>query len=138
MKRQILLVEFEPRSTPPQGEPPSFEVSSGTGTVTVLEGDPDRVPHNLSYTTRVTVTGETTFDEEGELTFDGGGFSLATLGSGVLEPSAEEGTARGAVSWRVEGTGSWSGVTGFLSSNFEVDTATGNGRERQVLRLFVP
>jgi hypothetical protein len=138
MKRQVLLVDFEPRSTPPQGTPPSFEVRSGIGTVTVLEGDADNVPENLTYTTRVTVTGETTFDEDGEITFDGGGFSLTTLGSGLLEPSAEEGIARGAVNWRVEGTGGWSGVTGLLSSNFEVDTATGNGREHQILRLFVP
>ncbi|HWN34015.1 MAG TPA: hypothetical protein VNP03_14800 [Pseudonocardia sp.] len=47
-------------------------------------------------------------------------------------------TARGAVGWRVDGLGGWSGVRGFRSSNFELDAATGNGREHQLPRLFVP
>jgi hypothetical protein len=138
MRRQTLLLRFEPHATPPAGEPPSFDVTSGPGTVTLLEGDDTGVPTEASYETHVTMTGETTFLEDGEVTLDGGGLRLRTVGSGTIEPSAEEGTMRGAVTWQVEGTGRLSGATGLLSSNFEFQPATGAAIEHQVLRLFLP
>jgi hypothetical protein len=138
MRRQTLLLRFEPQATPPAGDPPSFEVKSGPGTVTLLEGDDDGVPTEASYETRVTMTGEATFLEDGEITVDGGGLRLETAGTGTIEPSAEEGTMRGAVIWRVTGTGRLSGATGLLTSNFAFQPATGAAVEHQVLRLFLP
>jgi hypothetical protein len=138
MRRQTLLLRFDPQATPPAGEPPSFDVKSGPGTVTLLEGDDTGVPTEASYETHVTMTGETTFLEDGEVTLDGGGLRLRTVGSGTIEPSAEEGTMRGAVTWQVEGTGRLSGASGLLSSNFEFQPATGAAIEHQVLRLFLP
>jgi hypothetical protein len=138
VRRQVLLIRFEPRATQPEGNPPSFDVTAGAGTVTLLEGDDAGVPSEASYTTHVTMTGESTFDEHGELTVDGGGLRLQTVGSGTIQPSAEEGTVRGAVTWQVEGTGRWNGATGLLSSNFAFQPATGAATEHQILRLFLP
>lgn len=138
MRRQTLLLRFEPRATPPAGEPPTFDVTSGPGTVTLLAGDDSAVPAEASYQTHVTMTSETTFVEEGEIAFDGGGLRLVTVGAGVIEPSPEEGTLRGAVTWQVEGTGRWSGASGLVSSNFEFRPEQGSAAEHQVVRLYLP
>lgn len=138
MRRQTLLIRYEPQATPPAGDPPSFDVTSGPGTVTLLEGDDTGVPTEASYQTHVTMTGETTFLEDGELAVDGGGLRLETVGSGTIEPSAEDGTMRGSVIWKVEGTGRLNGATGLLTSNFEFKPDTGAAVEQQVVRLFLP
>lgn len=138
MRRQTLLLRFEPQATAPEGDPPTFDVKSGPGTVTLLEGDDTGVPTEASYETHVKMTGQTTFVEDGEIAFDGGGLRLRTAGAGVMEPAAEEGTLRGAVMWEVEGTGRLSGATGLLSSNFEFQPERGTAVEHQVVRLFLP
>jgi hypothetical protein len=138
MRRQTLLLRFEPQATPPEGDPPSFDVKSGPGSVTLLQGDDSGVPIDASYETHVTMTGDTTFVEDGEMVFDGGGLKLSTVGAGAIEPSAEEGTLRGAVTWQVEGSGRFSGVTGMLSSNFEFQPERGTAVEHQVARPFLP
>jgi hypothetical protein len=138
MRRQTLLIRFEPQATAPEGDPPSFNVKSGAGTVTFLEGDDSGVPTEASYETHVTMTGETSFDEEGEVLFDDGGLRLSTMGAGVIEPSAEEGTLQGSVTWQVEGTGRFSGATGLLSSNFLFEPERGTAVEHQLVRLFLP
>jgi hypothetical protein len=138
VRRQTILLRFEPQATPPEGDPPSFDVKSGPGTVTLLDGDDAGVPTEASYETHVTMTGETTFLEEGEIAVDGGALRLRTVGTGVIEPSPEEGTLRGAVSWAVEGTGRLSGATGLVSSNFEFQPERGAAAEHQVVRLFLP
>lgn len=138
MRRQALHLRFEPQATPPAGDPPSFDVKSGPGTITVLDGADAWVPAQASYETHVTMTGETTFVEDGELTADGASLRLRTVGAGVIEPSPEEGTLRGSVIWEVEGTGRWDGATGLLTSNFEVRAETGNAVEHQVVRLYLP
>jgi len=81
---------------------------------------------------------ETTFLEDGELAVDGGSLRLETVGSGTIEPSAEEGTLRGSVIWKAEGTGRLNGATGLLTSNFEFKPDTGAAVEQQVVRLFLP
>jgi hypothetical protein len=138
MRRQTLLLRFEPQATPPAGDPPSFDVKSGPATIALLEGDDSWLPTEASYETRVTMTGETTFVEDGEIAFDGAGLRLSTVGAGIMEPTAEEGTMRGAVTWQVEGTGRLSGATGLLSSNFEFQPERGSAAEHQVARLFLP
>ncbi len=138
MRRQTLLVTFEPQATMPEGDPPAFDVKSGPGTVTLLGGDGTGVPTEASYETHVTMTAETTFVEDGEIAFDGGGLRLSTVGAGVIEPSAEDGTLRGAVTWNAEGTGRLSGATGLVSSNFEFQPERGTAAEHQVIRLFLP
>lgn len=138
MRRQVLLLRFEPQSTAPAGDPPSFDIKSGPGTVTFLEGDATGAPTEASYETHVTLTGATSFVENGEMAFDYGTLRLTTVGAGVLEPSSEEGTLQGAVTFRVEGAGRLSGATGLLSSNFEFRPDAGTTIEHQLLRLFLP
>jgi hypothetical protein len=138
MRRQTLLLEFEPQATPPEGDPPSFDVKSGPGTVTLLGGDEAGVPTEASYETHVTMTGQTTFLEDGEIAVDGGSLRVRTVGNGVIEPSPEEGTLRGSVIWAVEGSGRLSGATGLVTSNFEFQPERGTAAEHQVVRLFLP
>jgi hypothetical protein len=137
MRRQVLLVSFQPQATAPTGEPPAFDVKSGPGTVTLVDGAESGVPTEISYETHVTMTGETSFVEEGTITVDGGGLQVTTVGAGVIEPSPEEGTLRGSVIWNVTGTGRWSDASGLLTSNFEFRPEQGTGLEHQVLRLFL-
>jgi hypothetical protein len=138
MRRQVLLVSFQPQAAPPSGDPPAFDVKSGPGTVTLLAGDDEGVPSEISYESHVTMTGGTTFVEDGTITVDGGGLGVTTAGTGLIEPSDEDGTLRGSVIWNVVGSGRWSGVTGLVTSNFEVDAGSGSALEHQVLRLFLP
>jgi hypothetical protein len=138
MRRLTLLVRFELQATPPTGDPPAFDITSGPGTVTVLEGDGSEVPTEVAYETHVTLTGDTSFVEEGEMAFGYGTLSLSTVGAGVLEPSEVEGISRGAVIFRVAGTDRLSGAAGFATSNFEFNTGTGTAVENQVLRLALP
>jgi hypothetical protein len=138
MRRRVLLLRFEPQATAPSGDPPAFDVKSGPGTVTVLEGDHSEAVAEASYESHVTMTDAAHFVEDGELTLDGGSLRVSTVGSGVLEPSAEEGTIRGAVIWQVEGTGRWGGASGLITSNFELRPEAGTSGEHQVVRLFLP
>lgn len=139
MRRLTLLLTFEPQATPPEGEPPVLTVKSGSGRVTVLDGDPGDAPDLASYESRVRLTGPTTFDETGTLHLGDGTLDLTTLGSGSLEPSAEgEPVMEGTVVWRVTGSGRYAGATGTIVSSFIADMSTGAAVERQIVRLFLP
>lgn len=138
MRRLVLLIRYEPQAAPPEGDPPTMSVKSGPGTVTCLEGDRSAVGQDVSYESRVTMVGETTFLEDGDITVDGGGLRLSTLGTGTLGPSAEPGTLSGVVVWQVEGTGDLAGATGVVASNFETRPEDGTATEHQVVRLFLP
>ena len=128
---------FQPQATPPEGSPPAFDVKSGPGTVTLLDGDEQGVPAEASYETHVTMTGETTFVEDGVIIVDGGELQISTVGAGVIEPSTEEGTLRGSVIWQAVGSGRLEGATGLVTSNFEFRPEQGTASEHQVLRLLL-
>ncbi|NMI00129.1 hypothetical protein [Pseudonocardia acidicola] len=138
MRRQTWQLRFEPQATAPTGEPPTFEVKSGPGTVVLLEGDGSGLPTEASYVTRVTMLDATALLEEGTMTLDGGTLRLSTIGTGIMEPAPVEGLLRGAVIWRVEGAGRFSGATGILASVFSTDPAKGTAVENQVAQLFLP
>jgi hypothetical protein len=136
MRRQTLHLRFEPRATEPEGQPPTFVVNSGPASVSVVDGDPDGAPTAVSYHSQVRLTGATTLVEEGTMILDGGELRFSTLGEGLMEPSPADGFLRGAVLWRVEGTGRLAGATGLVSSCFVHDTVVGAGVEHQILQLF--
>lgn len=138
MRRQTLLLRFEPKPEPPSGDPPSFDVTAGPGTVTLLDGDDTGVPTEASYRTHVTTTGPDTFDETGELSLDGATLTLTTVGTGILQPAPQEGTLMGAVTFLAKGTGHLEGASGLLTSSFELQTDGSGSAEQQVLRLFLP
>lgn len=138
MRRLTLLLRFEPQATPDEGGPTSFTVKSGEGRITVLDGDPADAPDAASYESRVVMLGETTFDETGTFFFMDGGMRITTIGSGVMEPSAEEGALQGAVLWRVEGSGRYAGASGTVASSLVFEPERGAAVEHQVVRLFLP
>ena len=107
-----MFAEFADQATAPEGDPPALTVHGESTRITALEGD---APARAEFDTQVTMTGETAFDEQGTMTFDGGSDSISftTLGEGYLGPSPEEGLLQGSVIWRVEeGTGRFAGATG--------------------------
>jgi hypothetical protein len=138
MRRQTWQLRFQPQAAPPAGEPPTFEVKSGPGTVALLDGDGSGVPSEASYVTTVTMLDETALVERGTLSLDGGTLELSTIGTGLLEPGPQEGSVRGAVIWRLEGTGRFAGAVGILSSVFGGHPEDGTVVENQVAHLYFP
>jgi hypothetical protein len=108
--------------------------------ITLLDGDSSRMPDKAAYDTEVRVTGETSFDEDGVMTFGSGDdrVRVTTVGEGTLGPSAEEGLHEGSVIWRVEsGEGRFAGASGLITSNFMVRMETGEANEQQVIALWL-
>ena len=133
-----MFAEFADQATPPEGDPPALTVHGESTQIRALEGD---APAQAEFDTKVTMTGETSFDEQGTMTFDGGtgGISFTTVGEGYLGPSPEEGLLQGSVIWRVEeGTGQFAGATGLITSNFVMKAESGEVAEKQVISLFLP
>jgi hypothetical protein len=138
MPRLLMLVEFSDQATPPEGDPPSLTVHGESIRVVPLEGD---APDGAAFDSSVTMTGETSFDEAGTMTFGEGGdrVRFGTVGAGYLGPSPEEGLLEGSVIWRVEeGEGRFAGATGLITSNFVMRAETGEVAEKQVISLFLP
>jgi hypothetical protein len=138
MPRILMLVEFSDQATPPEGDPPSLTVHGESTRVVPLEGD---APDRAAFGSSVTMTGETSFDESGTMTFgeDGDRIRFSTTGAGYLGPSLEEGLLEGSVIWRVEGgEGRFAGATGLITSNFVMRAETGEVAEKQVISLFLP
>jgi hypothetical protein len=141
MTRLVMLVRFRDQATPPEGDPPRFNVRGESEQIRFLEGVKGALPERAAVETQVTMTGETSFVEDAIITFDGEANRLrtTTVGEGTLAPSAEEGVLHGSVMWRVEqGEGRLSGCTGLVASNFAVQADTGEATEYQVIWLFLP
>jgi hypothetical protein len=133
-----MFAEFADQATAPAGDPPSLTVHGESTRIEALDG---YAPARAEFDTKVTMTGETAFDEEGTMTFDGAGdgIGFTTLGAGYLGPSPEEGLLQGSVIWRVEeGRGRFSGATGLITSNFLMNAESGEVAEKQVIALFLP
>ena len=78
------------------------------------------------FESQVTFTGETSFHEEGTITFGDNQHRLyfSTVGQGYLGPSADPQLQHGSVIWKVErGEGQFAGATGLITSNFFVNSA---------------
>jgi hypothetical protein len=74
------------------------------------------------FTSEVTFTGETSFQEVGMIAFgDGHRVWFGTVGSGYLGASADPARKHGTVMWQVEGgEGQFAGVSGLITSDFIV------------------
>jgi hypothetical protein len=79
------------------------------------------------FTSEVTFTGETSFQETGSIAFgDGHRLRFTTVGSGYLGPSADPERKHGTVMWRIDGgEGQFAGATGLITSKFFVDAGLG-------------
>jgi hypothetical protein len=76
-----------------------------------------------SFESQVTLTGETSFQEVGSITFGDKGHRLyfSTVGQGYIGPSADPQLKHGSVIWKIErGEGQFAGATGLITSNFFV------------------
>jgi len=90
------------------------------GVVEKVAGDP------VSFESEVTFRGETSFHEEGTITFGTNGHRLrfSTVGQGYLGASADPVQKQGGVTWTVEGgEGQFAGASGLITSNFLVGAA---------------
>jgi hypothetical protein len=138
MARVLMFVEFQDQATPPEGDPPSLTVHGESERIVALEGD---APVHAAFDTKVTMTGETAFDEHGAMMFgnEEDRIRFSTMGEGYLGPGPEEGLLEGSVIWRVEeGEGRFAGATGLITSNFVMRAETGEVAEKQVISLFLP
>jgi hypothetical protein len=92
-----------------------------------------------SFESQVTFTGETTFQEEGSITFGDPPHRLyfSTVGQGYIGSSADPHLKHGSVMWKVErGEGQFAGATGLITSNFFV-SSTGEVTDNHFGVLFV-
>jgi hypothetical protein len=84
------------------------------GTIEAIDGGA------ATFTSEVRMTGETSFDETGTITFgESHHLRFSTVGEGYIAPSPQDGLMHGVVSWRVEGgEGQFAGASGLITSNF--------------------
>lgn len=121
MRRLVMQVRFQDQATPPVSNPPSFSVRGESVEITQLDGESTDLPKRAAYETRVRFTGETTFVEDGTMTFDSDADHLRIVTAGTLGPSAEPGVQHGSVIWRIEeGEGRFAAASGLITSNFTV------------------
>lgn len=74
------------------------------------------------FESEVTITGDSTFQEAGTITFGGTNrIHFSTVGEGYLGGSADSKLKHGSVIWKVDrGEGQFAGATGLITSNFFV------------------
>jgi hypothetical protein len=134
----VLTMRFTGHATPPAGEPPELDVRSETGSVTVEGGEGAGIDA-LSYETHVTFTSETAFTESGRVAVgrNGDALLISTVGEGYIGPSADPSILHGAVAWRIDrGEGTLEGASGLITSNFQLQSETGDVTEYQVAVIF--
>jgi hypothetical protein len=134
----VLTMRFTGHATPPAGEPPELDVRSETESVT-LEGGEGAAIDAVSYETHVTFTSEIAFTESGRVAVgrNGDAFLISTVGEGYIGPSPDPSILHGAVTWRIDrGEGTLEGASGLITSNFQLQSDTGDVTEYQVAVIF--
>jgi hypothetical protein len=134
----VLTMRFTGHATPPAGEPPELDVRSETESVT-LEGGEGTGIDAVSYETHVTFTSEIAFTESGRVAVgrNGDALLISTVGEGYIGPSADPSILHGAVTWRIDrGEGTLEGASGLITSNFQLQSDTGDVTEYQVAVIF--
>ncbi|MHB8575366.1 MAG: hypothetical protein ACYDCQ_08545 [Dehalococcoidia bacterium] len=148
MAQLLYALQFTGTATPVSDSPLVMKAAtsapSATITTTVsasgVQGAVEPVAgESAQFESRVTMTGDATFEEHGSISFGAGNrLHFSTRGEGYLGPSAREGLSTGAVLWKVEsGEGQLAGVSGYITSNFSV-SATGAVVDHQLGVLFIP
>jgi hypothetical protein len=135
MRQITYVLQFTGHATPEEGSAtvlkatttaPSSSVTTVIGPEGV-RGALQRVAgEQASFESRVTFTGESTFQESGTISFGQHGHRLrfSTVGQGYLGASPNPGLKHGTVMWRVEGgEGQFAGAHGLITSNFFVGEA---------------
>jgi hypothetical protein len=135
MPQIVYAMQFKGNASPVSESPPTFKAATTSPSCSITsQAGPDGLESNIqpvgsggaSFESQVTMTGDSSFDESGTITFGEGGNSLrfSTIGEGHIGPSPEPGVNHGAVMWRVDGgEGQFEGAMGMITSNFTFSEA---------------
>ena len=119
---------------------PSAAISTTIGPEGVAGSLQPAAGGTAQFESEVTLTGETSFQEQGTITFGDGGHRLrfSTVGEGYIAPSQDPALMQGAVIWRIEsGEGQFASAGGLITSNFTV-SESGEVVDNQFGVLLVP
>ena len=135
MRQIIYCMQFKGQAAPAGDSPTVLKASTTASSCNIRtavgpEGvngiiQPSEGDH-AAFESEVTITGETTFQESGTITFGQSGHQLrfGTVGEGYLSSSPDTNLKHGSVIWRVEGgEGQFEGASGLITSNFTVSNA---------------
>jgi hypothetical protein len=127
MRQFVYALRFTGRATPagPDGSVLEVVATATDHVLTVIGLDNDVgslaaiPPGEMAFTSEVTLTGATSFQEVGTIAFgDGDRLQFSTIGSGYLGPGPDLARRHGAVMWRIEGgEGQFAGASGLITSN---------------------
>ncbi len=131
MRETVYAMRFTGRAEPagPDGQvltaatsAPSMRVSSTVGAEGLDGRFEPLAGEAATFTSEVTFTSETSFQEVGAITFGAGNVvRFTTIGSGHLDASPDPTRKHGVVLWQVEGgEGQFAGASGLITSNFFV------------------
>ncbi len=148
MKELVFALEFKGSAGPVPGADNRLQArTSATGQTIRSVLKPDGVQADIqpgggdsaTFESEVEIVGEGAFLENGTIRYgSAGAIKFKTVGRGVLGPSPEAGTQRGAVIWEVtSGEGRFQGAQGLITSNFTVGP-NGEVKDDHFVRLYLP
>ena len=128
MRQLVYAMQFNGRATPasPDGGILTVRATASSSALTAIVG-PDGLAGRIealaggeaAFASELTLTGATSFQEVGTITFGGHRVRFSTVGSGYLGAGPDPARRHGAVAWRVEGgDGQFAGARGIITSNF--------------------
>lgn len=147
MKQVIFALQFKGKAAPGASAnvmkasttSPSSTVTSVVGAEGVQGKIGSAAGGVAQFESEVTITGATSFQEQGSIKFGDGNNRLhfSTVEQGYLGDSPEAGLKSGAVMWRVDrGEGQFAGASGYITSNFTLSDA-GEVTDNQFGVIFV-
>jgi|SRR5712692_6861985 len=148
MKELVFALEFKGSAGPVPGSDNRLQArTSATGQTLRSVLKPDGVVASIepaggdpaTFESQVEMVGDGMFLENGTIRYGtAGAITFKTVGRGVIGPSPEPGTQRGAVIWEVtSGDNRFQGAQGLITSNFTVG-ANGEVKDDHFVRLYLP
>jgi hypothetical protein len=131
MHELIYALRFTGQATPSSADgtvlkaettAPSSTVTTSVGSDGLTSAVRPEPGGKATFTSEITFTGETSFQEVGTIGFgEGHLLRFTTVGSGYLSASVDPARKHGTVMWRVDGgEGQFAGASGLITSNFFV------------------
>lgn len=148
MEQLVYALQFKGQAAPVEGASGAMKAkTSAPGCTISTEIGPNGVRGDIrpadggaaEFESDVTLTGDTSFQESGTITFgEGNRLRFSTVGQGYLGPSPDPKLSTGAVIWRIDGgDGQFEGATGLITSNFSVSD-TGEVTDNHFGVIFLP